>query len=47
MKEWKRINPDGSETVGILEDVAVVQVEKPVEKPETAEKPKKKTTKKK
>ena len=48
MMEWQRRNPDGSLTVGILSDVPVETVEKPVEKAEeVADKPKKKTTKKK
>lgn len=48
MSEWSKRNPDGSLTVGILEDVAIMTAVETVEKPvETVEKPKKKTTKKK
>ena len=48
MSEWSKRNPDGSLTVGILEDTVIMSAIDTVEKPvETVEKPKKKTTKKK
>jgi len=48
MSEFR--HPDGSVSIGILEDAGILpdKKEEPVEKPvETVEKPKKKTTKKK
>ena len=43
----ERINPDGSVSVGILEDMKPIKAEVKETKEEPAEKPKKKATKKK